>query len=62
MQRESKEQTGFAVECPNHGLVYMTPEFYNVQMMNADDLWRCPICNEESWWPDENYEEYFNIQ
>ena len=38
---ESAEPTQYAVECPIHGKVYLTPEEYDRQL-SIHDRWRCP--------------------
>jgi hypothetical protein len=47
----------WAVICREHGLVYLTHEEYVLQMMAADSLWVCPICQRFAHWSDETWEE-----
>jgi hypothetical protein len=61
--RVSEHPTPYAVHCSglieghSCGLVYLTPEEYDRQMMAAHRRWRCPICKAEAEWDDENYEQ-----
>jgi hypothetical protein len=58
-------RTPYAVFCdgpdytiaPGCGLVYMTEQQYEAQMSRPDALWRCPRCNGDARFDDENYEE-----
>jgi hypothetical protein len=53
-------RTPYAVDCPTHGTVYMTEDFYQKQLHLPNNKWICPICKEESWWNDNNYESFYN--
>lgn len=52
-------RTPWAVNCPNHGLTFLTQEEYDLQMSRPDDPWVCPICNVLSTWSDNNYETFY---
>lgn len=61
-----RERTPYAVVCNGIwdmpelgccGLVYLTEEEYNKQLLASNKTWRCPICKYEADWNDENYEE-----
>jgi hypothetical protein len=54
----SNVDTPWAVNCPHHGLVFLSNHGYNKQMNHSNHTWRCPMCGEEAWWDDENYEKY----
>lgn len=38
----SREETPYAVVCPDHGQVFLTESEYNRQMGNPDRFWACP--------------------
>jgi hypothetical protein len=39
------------------GLVYLTEEEYDAQLMAAFTTWRCPLCGAEADWDDWTYEK-----
>ena len=57
--KESPTPTPYAVNCKEHGLVYLTEAEYDRQMMLPDSLWQCPRagCSHFATWDDENYEQ-----
>lgn len=61
MGKEStRTATPWAVICRQHGKQFLTHEEYSYQMNRPDSLWMCPICGENAWWDDDNYEAYEN--
>ena len=50
--------TPYAVQCPEHGQVFMDHDEYMRQLCRPDSRWECPRCGELAWWDDENYERY----
>jgi hypothetical protein len=52
----SSTPTPFAVICRRHGRVYLTEAEYTRQMMNPDNLWQHPGCDERADFDDETYE------
>ena len=62
-----RSRTAYAVYCrgtdvgigitEQHGLVYLTDSEYDRQMMAADYGWRCPLCNSDASWSDDNFEQ-----
>jgi len=67
IQLESPVPTPYATICVGDreighggcGIVYMTKELYNAQMMAPDCTWRCARCRMEAQWDDDNYESFF---
>jgi len=64
-EAESQTPTPYAVRCRDGcnkgGLVYLTPECYEVQMNHPDSTWSCPRCgSHDALWDDDNYEDYLN--
>jgi len=55
-EAESKTPTAYAVDCPDHGTVYMTPTCYDLQMDCPDAKWRCPRCGQVGEWNDAVFE------
>lgn len=64
---ESTKPTPYAVNCPVHGLVYMTDDEYLAQLDRFDERWTCPrmsaeadddfgLCGRTSTFDDEIYE------
>jgi len=65
-------RTPWAVEClgyggggksgngPSCGLVYLSRDEYNAQLMAAGINWRCPICGMDATWNDDNHDEFYN--
>jgi hypothetical protein len=52
-----------AVNCPTHGLVSITEDYYDDQMFLDDELWACPQCGATAEWVDQenmedDYENY----
>lgn len=45
------------VDCPVHGYQKLTDDQYDIQMSEADDKWRCPVCNRISEWIDTDDED-----
>lgn len=54
--RISTTPTPWAVNCRQHGLVYLTEAEYIRQMEDSDSLWKCPDCHEPAEWDDATYE------
>lgn len=54
----TRDKSAFAVDCPEHGKVYLTYSEYTAQMNSPNSLWKCPICDKISVWDDENYDDY----
>lgn len=52
----SDKPTRYAVICPNHHRVFLTPEQYNAEMSNPDARWTCPKCGAVAEFDDANYE------
>ena len=40
--RESFVPTPYAVQCPTHGMVYLTEEEYDRQLCKSANRWECP--------------------
>lgn len=57
---ESKTPTGYAVNCPMDGLVYLTDAEYSRQMSRPDSSWSCPRCGRPADWDDATYELYIS--
>lgn len=55
---DSVRRTPWAVRCVRHGLVFLTSHEYRAQMLQADALWTCPICQGRAEWDDNNWDEY----
>ncbi len=51
-------ETNLGVICPVHGQQGLQTKEYNSQMMDADNLWTCPMCGMISQWDDDRYEGY----
>lgn len=47
----------FDIENAGHGLVYLTDEEYELQLLASGRGWRCPICNYDAEWDDSNFEQ-----
>jgi len=62
MKQVSEERTAWAVNCEEHGLVFLTQEGFSEQMMQSYSLWKCPKCGHLAWFDDANYEDYFDKQ
>jgi len=45
-------------ECNGGRITYLTEQEYSMQLAAPNLRWRCPQCNAEAWWDDDNYEEY----
>lgn len=56
----SETPTPYAVECPEHGKVYLSGDNYMRQLQRPDDKWRCPTCDRVSEWDDDNYWDAVN--
>lgn len=58
MNGESSTPTAYAVNCPEHGIVYLTDEEYSQQMNDADARWECPraLCGRVAEFNDTIYE------
>lgn len=54
---ESPTPTPWAVECGEHGQVFLTEAEYSRQMANPDNNWTCPRCGADAGWDDDNYEK-----
>lgn len=46
----SATPTPHRIRCRRHGDVYLMPSEYERQMLNANDLWRCPHCGRPAEW------------
>jgi hypothetical protein len=46
----------YGVICQHHGKQGLTKEMYNYQMNKANDVWRCPCCQQPADWDDDRYE------
>jgi hypothetical protein len=62
-----RPRTPYAIYCTSGplegysgcGLVYLTDNEYNQQMMRPNATWRCPICGMyPARWDDDNYEQF----
>ncbi len=49
----------YGIICRTCGDVPLSPREYDRQMMKPDNLWTCPICDEEAIWNDDRYEKMF---
>jgi len=63
--RHGRDRTPWAVHCfgddgPGHGLVYLTTNEYDNQMIRVNSLWKCPLCGIRAEWDDDNYEEWYS--
>ena len=54
--RISTTPTPYLIVCPTHGAVYLTQHEYNRQMSRPGAVWKCPECNDDCVWDDDNYE------
>lgn len=60
-----RPRTPYAVNClgpydienAGHGLVYLTDEEYERQLLASGRGWRCPICRYDAEWSDDNFEQ-----
>jgi hypothetical protein len=46
----------YAVNCPEHGLTYLSDEEYLRQIREIDNLWVCPLCLRPAVWDDDVYD------
>ncbi len=68
MTYESAFPTPYATVCRGDpevghggcGVVYMTEEFYILQLDRPDSTWRCARCGYEARWDDDSYEKSLN--
>ena len=42
------------IDCPQHGYQSITEQYYDQQMIRANQPWRCPICARSSEWIDQD--------
>lgn len=56
---ESPTPTAYAVNCDQHGKVFLTAEEYDRQMSKPDSLWICPRCRMPASFDDATYEASF---
>lgn len=65
----SNKPTPYAVHCLGidptcgagpctEGLVFLTLQEYKYQMSHPSNTWRCPRCNGDAEWDDDNYEKW----
>jgi len=58
--RVSETRTPYQVDCPFCGPVFLTREYYNMQMGCANSKWACGNCGEQAIWNDNNYEDFYD--
>lgn len=46
-------------ECNKGEIIYLTQAEYDRQLSNPNRHWKCPRCNHDALWDDENYEKFF---
>ena len=76
LRTQDREKTGWRVQCPHHGPVFLTREEYMGQMLASNSKWKCPafdegdtsdpqdsgpgVCGALSSWDDDWYEAWID--
>lgn len=49
----------YVVDCDFCGKIVLTDAEYDKQMSLPDNLWECPVCSNEAFWDDDNYDDHY---